>query len=80
MLKFKKKRNVLLIHGAWSNKNSFNYIQELLDHDNLKDTIVYEYNCHKQDIDEIKSNLSKFKELVKWETRGFSEDDKLSWS
>lgn len=59
MLKFKKKRNVLLIHGAWSNKNSFNYIQELLDHDNLKDTIVYEYNCHKQDIDEIVKNAKK---------------------
>jgi pimeloyl-ACP methyl ester carboxylesterase len=50
------KRNVMLIHGAWSSRNSFNYLSTMIDINFghiIKHTIFFEYDPIKESLADI---------------------------
>lgn len=69
MRKYKNRHNIMFIHGAWSSRNSFNYLSNLLEkseHPYIKDIIFFEYNPIKEELQFIINRA--YKELNKDDT------------
>jgi len=63
----KKNKNLLLIHGAWSSRNSFNFItNKIKDNFNLNTIQYFEYDCQSENPEEILERcIEEYKKLRK---------------
>lgn len=55
------KRNLFVIHGAWSSRRGFRYIEQNIRYDNIDEVIQFKYDCNKEPlhliIDRAKNDL-----------------------